>query len=316
MTLESPESQDTSTDDLASLIPVHGSEESAPKTPASEPAPADQGQPTQPTPEQTPSELEELKQANERLRRLIAQDPQALAGYAQQTYGVPLPQAPQQAPPAQQPIAAPEAPKSIEDAFAEAFPGEEYDPYNIRHSAFLNNFNLKPAMSYIEQLKQQEQKEQERLVQQQAEQQIDALAVQVEDIFTQKMPFFKDILEAGDNLSPKQKFVANETRELFQQTLTQMFPANQMVNGQPFNPLWVMPEAYHEVVAVIAPQVAKMAAEMGLDKPKPKVNADMAKDAYVESPNAVPTPTNDFAAAIQNYDMATMIEAIPVFKAK
>jgi hypothetical protein len=89
-----------------------------------------------------------------------------------------------------------------------------------------------------------------------------------------------------------------------------------MVNGQPFNPLWVMPEAYHEVVAAIAPQVAKMAAEMGLDKPKPKVNADMARDAYVESPNAVPTPTNDFAAAIQNYDMATMIEAIPVFKAK
>lgn len=315
MTLES---QDTSTDDLASLIPLQGGDENpqVEATATAEQPPAEQPQAEHAPTEQTPSEIEELRQANERLRRLIATDPQKLNEYTQQFYNAPVPQVPQAPPSVQQPIAQPEAPKSIEDAFAEAFPGEEYDPYNIRHSAFLNNFNLKPAMSYIEQLKQQEQEAYERQIQQQAEQQLDSLALTVEDIFTQKMPFFKDILEAGEKMDSKQAFVAHQTKEMFQRALTQMFPANQMVNGQPFNPLWVMPEAYHEVVAAISPDVVKLAADLGLDKPKPKVNAEMAKDAYVESPNAVPTPANDFAAAIQNYDMATMIEAIPVFKAK
>lgn len=327
MTLEntsSEQSQDTTTSDLISVIPVVNDEGEhvAPGPAQQETSEQFEDRAKAPTakPAQTPSEAEQLKADNERLRRLIATDPAKLNAYTQEAYGVQPPspqqwqapqQAPQYAPPA--PQAPPAAPKSIEEEFAEKFPNEDYNPYDLRHSSFVQSFNLRPAMSFIDQQLAFEKEQSETAQRQQAEAHLDGLAGQVETIFTEKMPFFKDILES-EKPTAKQTFLQDQTSKLFQQTLQGMFPPNQEVNGQPFNPLWVMPEAYHEVVNAIAPEVGRIAEELGLNKPAKKIPQAMINDQFVESPNAVPLQTNDFSRALQDNDMATLVNAIPVIK--
>lgn len=285
------EDQDNITDIIESLgadEPVVEAEPEQPQPPAP---------PEEPQEEAIPDPNEEIQ----RLQRIIATDPQKRALYEHEKYGIPLPQPTQQAEQVQS------GELSLEDAFANQFPGEDFDPFNMKHQAFLQQMNLKPAFSYIEQLQKEEQELEKRQAMEANRQAVENLNKGVQDLFTKGLPIVGDLLKA-ESLTDEQAFLIDAMESKFQKALVERFP--ERPDGSHIR-LWASPEVHKEIVREILPPLKQLAAKLGLAQEASKtVNQQVARETYVESSNAVPSTTgNPFDDALAKGDVASALDA-------
>lgn len=296
-TTEGTEAQEPS--DLELIQATRTTEKAS--TPEEKPAAATEPETVPESPEADPKE-EELQ----RLKRIIATDPQKRALYEQERYGV-QPVAPQ---PKQAQQEAPK-PKSLDEAFAEAFQGDDYDPFNMAHQAFITQFHLNPAMAYIDEVKAIDKQQEQQQRQRQIEQIATDADTSVQKLFIAQLPALEEWLKA-ESPSLEQKTLLEMMTRSFQAKLFEAFPERE---DQSHLRLWMNPDVHQDVVRQVMPEVKQLASKLGLleaSLPAPKVNKDMARESYVESSNAVPAgaPVNPFDEALAKDDYAAAFGAI------
>ncbi len=264
----------------------------------SEPTSSEGGESAQePAPEQsTPPERDvEL----ERLRRVIAGDPNLSSRYEQEIYreyGQPY-QPPQ---PVQQQAQA--QPQQTQTEPQLPFDEATFDPTNVQHMAALMNYQLsqqlKPFGDYI----QQDQEREQRYQKEQADRLMMEREVAVHETLDQHVPGYKDVL-LSQNPTPEQVALYNTAQALFTQTVRQGYPEG----------LWLNEKVHKEVAARIAPQLKQVAGRLGLLKEAAK--AAESKGFHVETSSTVPPAQaggkrNLFAAAAEKGSLAGMLKHI------
>jgi len=292
----------------------------AARTPTEEPTEVAQEPAGEPVTEQQPTGanganlpadgVDPVQEELQRLKRIIALDPQKRAQYEAEKYGI-QPQAPQ---PVQEQEQTTQKELSLEDEFAQAFPGEEYDPWSIKHQAFIQKYHLRPAFDYISQTQQVEQEHTQRQQAEQNAKQVENLNKGVQEQFAKGLPIVSELL-AAESLNDEQQLLLDTMERKFQQALMEAFPPRQ--DGAHLK-LWSNPDVHKEIVSQVLPSVKNLAQKLGLfdpPKPKPPVNQAMAREAYVEPSNAVPATTgNPFDEALKKDDYASAFAAIRKMK--
>lgn len=276
--------------------------EAAPETPpAAEPAAPSAEPAPEPEPAQEDTEAEAEARRNALLRE-IAMDPAQTQQYVQQQYyqQPPAQQAPQQQEPSE--------PSSIDEAFAQEFPGEDYDPYSLKHNAFIQRYNLQPFQEFVAQ---QEQENQQIQAQQQAQQ-----AQQMAQQVNQKAVAFLDTYVPGF-AAMAEKLTKNESLTAIERAVF-----NEAVNAESFY-LQHYPQALYDVqlraqiAQQIGPHLKKYASDLGLvSQPKPQLTPEakqqIRQESYVEPSNAVPSASgaSAFDKALERGDSLSMIRAL------
>jgi hypothetical protein len=300
--------EETSGDELSTLI--SGFE----NTPAEAQTSAGEAQPEPQASEATVSEPDPKDQEIELLRRAVAANPQMRHEYEMAKFGQSsLPQPPQYQQP--QPVyQEPEPQPEPQNDWSLPFAPEEYDPADPRHqmqlvqSVVANQVTqaLQPALEYIEHLKQQDAQEQQT----QLYQQVNTMETEIHKQMDSFVPGFSDMY-GQEQHTPEQQMVANYAYEVFGNTMKSMYPPTvQNGYGQAVNPLWGNPKVQAEVIKQIGPQVKAIASRLGLSQPTAQapVNPQMAREAYVEPSNAVPSVNaNAFETAAQHNDLLGML---------
>lgn len=304
-----------STDSVESLIANFNNDSAEAETPAE----SEQSSPGVPAenPPSTPAEPQPDPKDEEidALRRVIAANPQMRHNYEMAKYGqssLPVeqlqPQQPAQPTPQQQAQSTQQAAPDL------SFSPEEYDPTNLDHQRSLLGHvvapmiqqALAPALEYVNSLKQQEAQESQQAIYQQ----VDSLETELHKMMDTYVPGFSDIY-GKEQYTPEQEAVANLAYKKFSETLQKAYPPTvQNEYGQWVNPLWSNSKVQAEVIGKIGPQVAQIANRLGISQsPPPKsIDPTIAKEAYVEGSNAVPSGTkNAFEAAAEKGDLLGML---------
>lgn len=290
-----------------SLEPSQGTEPTAtPEQPAESASAPQTPAPSETTQGQEQAELE-------RLRRIIATNPQYRQDYEQQLlaeYGyAPEPVQPY-AQPAPQPVQQYQQPQQ-QPAQQLPFDPQEFDITNYEHlSGLLSHMleqRLQPAFEFINEQKQEEA----RLMQQQAIQQITESQKLLLDEIEKQVPGYSKAFEfvpgqgygLAEKVSEEQMAVVQHANTLFGQELAN-FPKQ----------LHQDPRVLKDVLNRIAPRVKKLADRLGISQGQPQtqsINPAMQQASYVETSNAAPVQSsNMFTEALKRHDDVGMMAAL------
>lgn len=234
------------------------------------------------TPEPASTDVgEELRLENERLRRLIATDPQRRMAYESERFGPPPQQ--RQAPPQQQQENSPTLP----------FGQEEFDPTDLTHMQALLQYavaqQLQPANQYIQSLQQRDQQE----AQEAEQRQMQELVSDVQKGIEKYVPGL-----FGGEMTPDKIAMADLAKQMFAREL----------QGSYSEYLWANPMAHSEVMKKVGPQIQKMAERLGVHKPAANGNK---REMYVESVSTEPgSSPNMFDNAHKKGDVLGMLSAL------
>jgi len=313
MTLES-QGADNPLDIIASLGTSEPQPEATPETPAEPDAPVEPVTPPEPDapPVSEPPKAEpqdDVQAELDRLKRVIAQDPNLRANYMAEKFGhiqpQPLIQQPQA--PAYQPQQQPQyQPPVQQQAPALPFDPAEYDPMDPSHTVALVTHimqqQLQPFSEFVNQSKQQEI----QLQQQQAQERVQKMEMDIRTKLSESVPGFSDSFKPTATF--EQQLLKDAAISAFSRAMEQ-YPQE----------YWGNPVVHQDVIQKLAPQLNTVAQRLGLTTAAP-ANTDatkqaMAREMHVVSGNAAPaTSANPFSKAAEKGDALGMLTAISKMK--
>lgn len=235
------------------------------------------------TESESPDAAEELRLENERLRRLIATDPQRRLAYESERFG----------PPPQTQFASPQQPQQPQNDPALPFGEEDFDPTDMRHMqallAHAVSQQLQPANQYITALQQRDMME----AQEQEQRNLQNLVTDVQKGIEKFVPD----LYAGE-MTPERVAMCDLAKQMFAREL----------QGSYSEYLWANPMAHQEVLKKVGPQIQKMAERLGVTKPTANGNK---RQMFVESVSTEPGGNpNMFEKAHKKGDVLGMLSAL------
>jgi hypothetical protein len=314
MTLES-QGADSPLDIIASLGTSEPQPEATPETPAEPAAPSEpvatpepEAPPVSEAPKAEPQD--DVQAELDRLKRVIAQDPNLRANYMAEKFGhlqpqpivqqpAPVYQPPQQQQPQFQPPVQQQAPQL-------PFDPAEYDPLDPSHQVALVTHimqqQLAPFSEFVNQSKQQEAHYQ----QQQAQQRIDQLESEIRAKLNTVLPGFAESFKPTATF--EQQMLRDSAINAFSRQMEQ-YPQE----------YWGNPAVHQDVINKIAPQLNQAAQRLGLLTAQSSTANDaaqaMAREMQVVSGNAVPVSTaNPFTKAAEQGDLLGMMAAVSKVK--